>query len=130
VLKEFIAYIHSLKDQGHFAADLTTAHILRCIYGIDSESDYDSSSPLRKIHYEDFLEYMCRMIFSDYWIQRNDVNNDQRENESSEEKKGATTEDEFAVVTESAPVLLNNPSSQDLGAQRLYLRLMDWLNSF
>jgi hypothetical protein len=115
LLQEFVKFVISLKDRSYLVAELTEAQIIRCIFGLAEDADYDQTVVLRKIHYEDFLEYLCRIIYSNYWIKRN------IEIASGEEK---LNDDEFAVI--QSP--LENPS-QDEESQKLFLRLSDWLQS-
>lgn len=105
----------SLKDTGCISAEVTNESLLRAIFGLSPDVKFDTSCALRKIHFEDFLEYLCRVIFSELWVF-------QKQHLPSDEEK-LNAEDEFGVVP---PV---DSPSHDEKSQLLYFRLVDWLST-
>jgi hypothetical protein len=127
----------SLKEKSCLSPETTTDQLLGCIFAVspDSVTSIDSGCLSRKIHYEDFLEYLCRIIVSEYWILSDeigaggvDVDNLDNEGEGiAEAKQQRGGEDEFDVIP-SLPAE-SSTSTVDKTSQVLLSRLENWLLS-
>jgi hypothetical protein len=131
-LASFIDYLLSLKEKGCLDAETTAEQLLRCIFSISSDSAVvvDSGSLLRKLHYEDFLEYLCRIVVSEYWILSEEAaaalggDNLDNEGEGMSEAKQQGLEDEFDVIP-SLPAE-SSTSTVDKPCQLMLSRLENW----
>ncbi len=143
ILNEFIQYfLKTGKEKKYVKDSLTESEFFHILYGVTEESIGDSSWKDRRIHFEDFLEYLCRVIVSDYWIFVNnpfheDVSNTVEGSDEMKETNNTNKEDDEFNVIVSAGNTLNQPSKGSLSRpdspsheeNLLQSRLTEWLHS-
>jgi len=143
ILNEFIQYfLKTGKEKKYVKDSLTESEFFHILYGVTEESIGDTSWKDRRIHFEDFLEYLCRVVVSDYWIFVNnpfheDVSNTIEGSDEMKETNNTNKEDdEFNVIASAGNTLnqrskgsLSRPDSPSHEENLLQSRLTEWLHS-
>lgn len=126
-----------LKQKGHLVADSVNAEEIleTCMELTYSQGKKDYSAMERRMNYEDFLEFVIRIVNSIYWIHGQPKSPD--DNASAAGVDGITNEAKDMTISESKESGINSLqqessfslASSEIGAVDMCTRLTAWLDS-